>query len=172
MKKAFTLIELVVVIALVGVFTGMAVMNYVITNQSKNLASAKTEVLEMIRLARQQTQANQIQPSCTADTFQGYGMAANIGTNTVSLSYFCPAIAGTPLRSLALGTKYGGVAVTAFNSGAAPVANFFFKRLTGVTNTGTDITVCLQQSALSKFSRIVVLSNGSIESYDNQTTCP
>ena len=154
-----------------GIFAGMTLANYVLTNQSRNLNAAKDEVLEMVRLARKQTQTNQVPSGCSIDSFLGYGIAVDTVANTAQLTYFCPA-AVSSLHTITFTTKYGGVQLTSLTSLGAPITNFYFRRLTNVTSTGGDVTICLQQTTLLKFSKLIIRSTGKIESYDNQVSCP
>lgn len=172
MKKGFTLIELIVTVAIITTVTGLTLANYIITSQSQILNASKTEILEYIRLARQQSETSQVYTGCSIDSLLGYGLAVDTGTNTVSLTYFCPTAPASPLRTLAVGTRYFGMEVTNLSSNGTSIPSFYFTRLAGVTNTGNDVTLCLQHTVLLKYVKLIIRVSGKIETYDNQTACP
>lgn len=158
--------------ALIGVFTGLSLANYYLTNQSQTLTGAKVAVLEQIRLARQQSSSGQIYSDCVIDSFLGFGLTVDVPTNTVSLTYFCPTVAAAPIHTIPVATRYRNVQISSLTSGGVPITNFYFKRLTGVTSTGADVTLCLHHTQLSKYSKFIIRASGIIDTYDNQTTCP
>lgn len=172
MKRGFTFIELIVIISIIGIVVGGMLANYLLTSQSEIFRAAKSEVLDYIRLARQQSQTSQLPSGCTIDSLMGYGLVVSTATNTIQLTYFCPGAAATPIRSLVLGSSYLNMSVTSLTAGGVATGNFYFRRLTGVTSTGNDVTLCLQHTQMLKYVRIVVRTSGKIDTYDNQPTCP
>ena len=109
---------------------------------------------------------------CSVDSLLGYGLVVDTGANTVQLTYFCPTAPATPMRLLQVGAQYFNMRVSNLSSNGTSIPSFYFTRLSGATNTGADVTLCLQHTVLAKYVKFIIRTSGKIETYDNQSTCP
>jgi prepilin-type N-terminal cleavage/methylation domain-containing protein len=87
LSTGFTLIELVVVIAIVGLLTGGSIAGYFRLNQRQTILSAGKEIISAMRLAQQQAAAGKKPANCTQ--LRSYSVTGNSGSSQYTLSAIC-----------------------------------------------------------------------------------
>ena len=88
-EPGFTLIELVVVVAIIGVFFGLFGFNYTRSQERNQLRSATQELRSLIDLTRHNTLSGLVPEGCSLAEFAGYGLNFNEITDKVTLTYLC-----------------------------------------------------------------------------------
>jgi len=83
LQKGLTLIELLLVIALVGIITTIGLMSFASYGRNQKVVQAQGEVITAIAQARSQAQS-QIKPPGCIDTLSGYRIRINFTTYEVS----------------------------------------------------------------------------------------
>ncbi len=83
-KKAFTLIELLIVTTIILLFSGLVLAQYNNFTQQQNLRTEAQKLANMLELARKKTLSKEIITSCSG-AFNGYKLTIN--SNNYMLSY-------------------------------------------------------------------------------------
>lgn len=149
MKNAFTLIELIVVIAIIGIFSGMGLAAYNNFTDTKNLETETQKLLDILELAKKKASAGDMDAfSCF--TFDGYRVTIN--TNNYTMFLVCKDAVGNEIPNL--------IKTYSFNKGITnnPTAGVInFKPLSG---TSTDKTIILKN--IKNQTKTITITGGSI----------
>lgn len=86
MKKAFTLIELIISIGIIMVFSGMALPRYNNYNNELKLKKEVKRLISVIELAKKKALTSDLYDQNCSE-FQGYRVA--VGTYSFSLNFLC-----------------------------------------------------------------------------------
>ena len=147
-NNGFTLLELVIVIAILVILSGIIVGTFVIFNQTAGVSKDAELVLETLRLARSQTLAPKNETQ--------YGVHFSPTSITLfSGSTYSPAASGNQIFSLHAGDS---LSVNLVSGGDDVV----FDRLTGATPDAGTTTITVANSAASK--SVTIYSTGLIQS--------
>ncbi len=146
--KAFTLIELILVFALIGVLTSLGIASYAAYNGTQSVQSAASDMQNILRTAQSRS-ISQVKPaSCGTNALTGYQVDITVNTQAYTLSAMC----GT---KQVIANKLLPAQVT-FATGST--ASIFFAIGSGtVANTAT-ITV----SGFGKTKAVTISKTGSI----------
>lgn len=85
-KRGFTLIELIIVITIITLFSGLTIAQFNSFSEKQKLKTEAQKFASMLELARKKTIAHNTIPSCV-DNFNGYKVT--FSPNSYSLSYCC-----------------------------------------------------------------------------------
>lgn len=144
-NAGFTLIELVVVISIIALMTGLSIATYNNFNLEQKLTTDAKKLVDTLDLARKRTLSADLAQN-TCDNFNGYSVtvAANAVTTSICCSGSCTAV-----------NSYS------FQQGidAATTASFAFKALTANT---TASAIKLRNTSLGKCIPINITANGII----------
>lgn len=88
-KKGFSLIELVVVIGIVGLFVGVSVNVYRNSVNERRLTVDVSLITSIIEETKQRARARDVSPDASCANFQSYNLVINPSTNTVSQLFLC-----------------------------------------------------------------------------------
>jgi prepilin-type N-terminal cleavage/methylation domain-containing protein len=91
--KGFTLIELIIVIAILVTLTGFVTANYVQYSEERKLEDAMVNLKSILSLARSKAAAGDI-GSYACGNFQGYQVSYDSGTNAYTTYICCGATPG------------------------------------------------------------------------------
>jgi len=95
-NKGFTLIELIVVIAIITLFAGLSLSGYRNLNEQSKLRSDARKMADVLELAKTKSSSAELyNNACT--NFNGYQVA--ILGNSYSLNFCCDAACATPVQS-------------------------------------------------------------------------
>lgn len=145
--QGFTLLELVISVAIMMLLVGMGVATYLQFNERQQVTSAAKELQELMRSAQTRSRSGDVPPGC--GTLSGYLIEGFVGSSQILMYAVCSG--GNILRSSL--TLTGGV---------APVAgiNMTFQNLKGgVTNPGI---VTLRTPSLTYSYSFLVSQGGEI----------
>lgn len=87
MKYGYTLIELVIAIAIMGLMVGASIAGFNTLNKRQTVLNAGKEVMSAMRVAQQRASSGTKPTGCTQ--LYGYSVKATINTSTYSLSTVC-----------------------------------------------------------------------------------
>src|SRR5258706_8299399 len=85
--KGYTLIELIVVIAIIGLMTGASIAGFNTLNKRQTVLNGGKELMSIMRTAQQRAVAGTKPVGCTQ--LYGYSVKGTINTATYSLSTVC-----------------------------------------------------------------------------------
>ncbi len=146
-NKGFTLLELIVVIAILVILSGVIIGAFVIFNTTEGVNKDTELVLETLRLARNQTLASKNEMQ--------YGVHFSATNITLfSGATYNPSTSGNEIFALHAGDSLS----VNLNSGGDDVV---FDRLTGATSESGTITITSSNSATSK--NVTIYSTGLIQ---------
>jgi prepilin-type N-terminal cleavage/methylation domain-containing protein len=115
----YTIIELLVVISVIGLFTGLTMNSYVQRERKETLKAITNEIRSVIELARSKSVNSEMPNGCTYINFDGYGVETLV--NSISLNYICSETI-TLVQNINL-TKYSKTAIS--------INDFYFEKTTG-----------------------------------------
>lgn len=132
MMKGFTLLELLVVIALVGMLTVGSYMSFGSYSKSQGLQTSVADVTQVLNLAKSRSLA-QVKPAqCGVQVLQGYQVSVTISGTIYRLEVVC----GT--NTYTIDAKTLASPLTFANSSANKI---FFAVSTAVVNTPGNIVL-------------------------------
>lgn len=156
-KNAFTLIELIVAVGIISVFSGMSLAGYLNYTEELKLKSEAGRLISTIELAKKKASSGELfDTGCT--NFEGYRV--EISANSFNLLFLCDG-----LQQQVQGNSFNNpVSIT------SAIGNLDFKPL----GIGTDITIgtiTIRNSRISKCMNITVNSVGIMSTTDTLISC-
>lgn len=148
-QKGFTLIELIVVFAILGIMTMAGLSAYSVFSNSQGVQVGTADVSNMLTTAKTRAISQASPPQCSGKSLQGYMVAINILNSQFSLSAVCGG------NTYLLSTKDLPAGVT-FQSGST--ATVTFNVSTGAPSNSASISL----SGNGKTKTISVQSTGNI----------
>lgn len=120
MRSGYTLIELIVVIAIMGLLVGASIAGFNTLNQRQTVLSAGREVLSIMRTAQQRAISGQKPTSGTCDQLLGYSVKGTVNSDTYTLNTVClnsdvPSTAIMQSYKMANGVIFVSTFTTQFN---------------------------------------------------------
>lgn len=146
-SAGFTLIEMLVVIAIMGIIMGGSIAGYIRFNDRQIVLTAGKELLTNIRQAQGRATSGVKTPT-TCTTLTGYRIQASAGASSYTLDSVC----SNATYNVQTYTLPSGVT---FQSAVSIVFQGQYGGVTGVTAAGTNITI--QGNSLT----YVITINGS-----------
>ncbi len=148
MKKGFTLIEIIVVIAVISLITGMSLAYYNTFNEQQKLRSEAKKIIDVIELAKHKASSGDSPASCTTG-FTGY--RADIGAASYFISACCAGTCDTA----------NPVQTYPFSSNSITATNGYiqFKQLTGGISTNySPLQINVKSSQLPANANCIVIT--------------
>jgi len=147
--KAFTLIEIIIIVAIVSLFFGASMAYYVRFTEQKKLESAVGKLDDVLHLMQNKAIAGDISVTCT--DFSGYRILFS-GNDQYAAYICCNDSCSTPtlIQSYTLESPL-------IFSDSSPI---YFKKLTGNIGSSGDVTIDITNSTISKCSRIRIKTSG------------
>ena len=87
--KGFTLIELVVVFALIGVLTSIGVTSYTVYNSTQTIQIATGDVLNLLSTAKSRALSQVKPPQCAGKTLSGYQITITAPGSSYAMTVQC-----------------------------------------------------------------------------------
>jgi len=148
--RAFTLLELLIVIAITATFSVVGVGFYVNQQKAKILENTAQEIVNYLRYAQQKSVSQE----------QGLQWGVHF-ENPVSGSDFYALYSGTTYSS-PIETKYLPEGIIFTTPAAGNSINISFNKLTGTNYSGTDQFLVIQSTGSNATTTISVSSQGLI----------
>lgn len=166
MKRAFTLIELLIAVTIIMMFAGLAIPAYNNFNQELKLKKNARQIATIMELARKKTISSeliptpQVTPPTYCTEFQGYRV--EIGAGSFNLMYGCAGVY-TPVQAYDFEDN---ISVTAGGG------NYDFSpSASGISlNVAVDTTITVRNAANTKCIDITISPNGLL-SEDSPYSC-
>ncbi|MFZ6034858.1 MAG: pilus assembly FimT family protein [Patescibacteria group bacterium] len=156
-KNAFTLIELIVAVGIISVFSGMSLAGYLNYTEELKLKSEVGRLISTIELAKKKASSGELFDTGCAN-FEGYRV--EISANSFNLLFLCDG-----LQQQVQGNLFNSpVSITSVTG------NLDFKPL----GIGTDITIgtiTIRNSRIGKCMNITVNSVGIMSTTDTLISC-
>ncbi len=167
-KKGFTLIELIIVVATVLLFSGLLLTQYGNFIEQARLKNEANKLKDILELAKKKTTEKEIIGTCISG-FDGY--LVNIASNGYVLSFCCGGVCDedNPIHSLNLTSQTNTISV---ESGTGAIQFIPSPQGTSLTN---DAIITLKNSAISNANKCITLNItkiGIIGVSDTFTSCP
>jgi len=155
-EKGYTLIELLIVIAIIALFSGLSLAYYNNYTDDRKLAGEAKQLVDVLNLAYKKATAVDLTPNSSCSDFRGYVVTFPPLTpsTTYSLNFNCDG-------SNQLVSQYSINIGVVINS--ASVNSILFKPLSAGTNLAGDATITLKNSNISKCIDIWVHIVGTVE---------
>lgn len=146
--KAFTLIELILVFALIGVLTSLGIASYSTYNGTQAVQSSSADIENILRTAQSRA-ISQVKPSnCGNNALTGYQVDITVNSQDYSLSALCGSKQVITSRQLPTQVSFAN----------GSTASVFFALASGtVANTGTIII-----NGYGKIKTVTINKTGSI----------
>jgi len=167
-EPGFSLIELVVVVAIIGVFFGLFSFNYTRSQERNQLRSATQELRSLIDLTRHNTLSGLLPERCSISEFAGYGLNFDVDTEKVTLTYRCNS---SPTDVSTFGfSKYPHIELEEVDY---PSVYFLKGTVELLDSLGNKVsqTIILKNSRISECSQITITQFGLISTNDT-VDCP
>lgn len=152
-SRGYTLLELLIVVAIILIFSGLMLAQYNSSNEQIKLKTEAQKLSNMLELARKKTLARNIIDTCI-NNFSGY--ALTLDSNQYTLSYCC---AGNCAYSTIQTTKFTN-SISIVNP-PMPYPIQFIPSFQG-TNLTSDITVQIKNTAIPSTNKCIQLSISKI----------
>jgi len=151
-KKSFTLIELLIVVTVIGLFSGLSIAYYNNFTNEKKLEAGADQVYNVLELAKKKTSSGDLSgETCNNDVFDGYEVKSSADGSSYSLSLCCDGSCNTLIQTYDLKDQivFDPTPLSIqFNTLTAPV---------------TAQTFTIKSSSLNKYIDIDINTAGLIE---------
>jgi len=154
--SGFTLVEVLLTIAILGIITTAGIINVTSFQKTAKLDSTVNELVNNLRLAQSQSTAGQLPPGTTADDYELNGLP-RYGIE-VSLDNYSLIAQSTLLGQTQENQVLQSFPVTSPYS-LTPPGTIIFDRITGQTAT---VTLTFQDTITSRGSSITITPSGSV----------
>jgi len=160
-SKSFTLIELIIIVGIVAVLSGIFLGYYNNFSEEKKLDEGVKKLIDVLNLARTKSLAADLSPQTTCTNFAGYKIEF-IG-NTYDLIFCCNSscTGGGRIKI----QSYGLPSSVSFLSSST----ISFKPLSGETSQATT-TITLKNTNINQCYQVTVQASGLVDF--NKLTCP
>lgn len=152
-KKSFTLIELLIVITVIALFSGLSIAYYNNFTNEKKLEAGANQVYDALELAKKKTSSGDLSGE-TCEVFDGYEVKSSADGSSYSLSLCCTGSCGTLIYT------YNLTSPITFNHSSLSIQ---FLVLTAPVTAQTFI---IKSSSLNKCINIDINTAGLIEMGD------
>ena len=155
-QKSFTLIELMVVIAIIGILLGIGIPSYGRYNQESKLRQEKERVVDALDYAR--TKALAPDPiTCNSNEEESYVFESNLAS--FSIKECCKSASGDTLGACNVAnTTYSFPTTISRTAGNSPI--IFYSLSKG--SNGTSPAIRLKNTSISKCLDVSVSTSGAI----------
>lgn len=159
-SKSFTLIELIIIVGIVAVLSGIYLANYNNFSEEKKLDEGVKKLIDVLHLARTKSLAADLSPLITCTNFSGYRVEFLLSSYDL---FFCCNSSCT-----------GGGRIKIQSYGLPSSVSFFplpvttsFKPLSGETS---QATITLKNTNINQCYQVTVQASGLVDF--NKLTCP
>jgi len=149
-KKSFTLIELLIVVTVIGLFSGLSIAYYNNFTNEKKLEAGANLVYDALELAQKKTSSADLSAQ-TCDPFEGYEVTSSADGSSCSLYICCSGSCNTLIKTYDLNDQ------VRFDHVSKSIQ---FKILTAPV---IPVTFTIKSSSLNKCINIVINAAGLIE---------
>lgn len=152
MNKGFTLIELMVVFAIIGILTVVGIASYTTYNSTQTLNTSIADVTNVLTNAKSRAISQVKTPECTGRTLNGYQITITPSSTLYTMSVVCGGITYVQQsRNLPQGVTFGG----------ASAPSILFNVSTGTVTASRSATI----SGYGRTRTINVDTTGNIRVY-------
>ncbi len=155
-KKGFTLIEFLVVISIMAIFTGIGLAQYNTYTEQLKLKNEAKKLVDVLELAKKKSMSADLVGSC--DDFTGYRLT--ISSDSYSLSFGCASVYSL-VQNYNLSTNVTAIIGT---------GDFNFPPLMANPNF-TITSIQIKNSSISKCVTISISSIGLVELDETLINC-
>lgn len=164
-KRSFTIIELIITISIIIVFSGLIIPFFNQFNLEQQLKNESKKVINFLELARKKAISGDLKNfSCV--NFTGY--LVTINTTNLQIYLCCGSATGNSCLNQYQITTYNLPSQISVTTG---LGNFQFKNLTGQTTLLNQLTITIRQTAIGKCANIYISPSGLIDFDSNLTSC-
>lgn len=160
MKKAFTLIELIIIIVIISLLFSAMIAYYNKANEQKKLTTAMQKLDDVLHLIQKKAIAGDIYTTC--DNFTGYQIQF-IGNNQYAAYFCCNDICDNPDYLIKNYTLDSPLTLN------PSIDTIYFKPLTGRIDSNDAITVKITNSTINKCSLFSIEPSGLMTLTDTCT---
>lgn len=162
LSKAFSLIELIIVVAIIGVLIGTFLANYRYFTEQKKLDKDVTALVDMLEIAKKKTVSGDLAYDASCANFNGYGVIAL--SDSFSLNLCCNTTCGGNA------TQKNSYILEPTNLIKSPI-NVWFAPVTGTQlgNPGNQI-ITIKNQLINRCKNVTVSQDGLIEEGESQYT--
>lgn len=161
-KYGFTLIELVISIAIIGILSGYSVNNYTVTKEQRSLEAESKKLQEVLYLASKKASAAETGPLAQCANFQGYRVDVTI-VNKQYVMRKCCEVACNSAQSTVVQTY--NLPATSFTFSTPPGGTtYLFRTLSQpvLINPPANQTITIRNTAIGKCIPLTFSSVGNI----------
>lgn len=160
LNQAFSLIELIIVITIVGILIGIFLANYRYFSEQKKLDKDVTALVDMLEMAKNKTVAGDKAYDDACANFNGYGVIAI--NNSFSLNLCCNATCEGNA------TQKSNYLLETTNTIESP-EDIWFAPVTGTQlgNPGSK-TITIKNQFINRCKDVTISQDGLIEEGENQ----
>lgn len=167
MKRSFTLIELIIVITIISLLSGLILAYYNNFNEEKKLEQEAQKLYDVLILAHQKAVSSDLTPQPGCSSFSGYQLEYSTSNNNYKLTFCC----GTSCSSPTDVQLYDLPSTIILSLYPPPIDSIRFLPLTGETDSSGDIEISVKNINLSKCLKVTVSPSGLIKIDLNKISC-
>lgn len=165
LKSGFTLIEILVVLTIISLFTGYSLVTYNSFSQQKTLEKEASYLVDVLSLARGKAQASENSASCSgADEFGGYRVEVN--ASNYNFKQCCRDIVTKAISSCGSNIQSYNFHSSVSKISGAPAVDFY-----PLTSGATSTTMRIKHDSLNKCLDISITATGIITVGDIPFSC-
>jgi prepilin-type N-terminal cleavage/methylation domain-containing protein len=161
LKKGFSLIETIVVVSIIALFTGIGITKFNDFSEEKRLDTEVKDLVDALDSARAKTVAQELSGVNTAScNFEGYTLRIDSTAKKYTLQVRCPEI---------VTTNFSHTFPTAIQITPAGITSVQYKYPEGFTTNTTNVTLTLKHLTLGKCVDLIIMPSGLINESEKRS---